>query len=502
MAVIVFAPLICAAALLLQQAGFQLYTGWRRRRASRRWLTALDAPVLQRAAAEPDEALAYLAATLPGFAMSVYSAGSNGALRTLHHNRKPALVSERVVARTRALLSDKTRIRGWLDAVEDQELDAAIIEDGIRNEPGEARGHGLRSALWPWRRESAGMYLVRIAKFRETPKRQTRSQSYRTAADTSVWAVGFFDRCAYLPAGHLLHKNVAAVFEVPHATEQAEAFETATPRQGADHAARPKLRRDADGDILRADRDAQLARVIHDVRLPLTRLFAMLDNLQDRVRGQVSRGSAKADEADENEIERGFARIARQLRTMESFTYDILNVESGGTVDRDGEATVLNVADRVRQIVDAHLDLIQRKRITVLYDFPAPHATDSDDSDYLLSIRAQSMALDRILFNLLTNSFQFCSSPGQIHLGLARRARHLLLDIEDSGPGLVSQENAFELSRRNIGRGGSGWGIGLASARDLSRRLGGRLVAARPRHGKGARFLLVLPGVPVQSGKR
>ena len=257
--------------------------------------------------------------------------------------------------------------------------------------------------------------------------------------------------------------------------------------------------RDTDSDILRADRDAQLSRVIHDVRLPLTRLFAMLDNLQDRVRGRLPRDS---EATGENEIERGFARIARQLRTMESFTYDILNVESGGTVDRDGEAIALNVAERVRQIVDAHLDLIQRKRITVLYDFPALNDAGSDDLDSELSIRAQSMALDRILFNLLTNSFQFCSSPGQIHLGLARRGRHLLLDIEDSGPGLVSQENAFELSRRNIGRGGSGWGIGLASARDLSRRLGGRLVAARPRHGKGARFLLVLPGVPVQSGKR
>jgi hypothetical protein len=102
-------------------------------------------------------------------------------------------------------------------------------------------------------------------------------------------------------------------------------------------------------------------------------------------------------------------------------------------------------------------------------------------------------AVDRVLFNLIANSVQFCSNPGQIHLKVSTRIRHIIVDLEDSGPGLTSQEYTFELSRQNIGRAGSGWGIGLASARDLSSNLGGRLITAPARHGRGARFLLVLP---------
>ena len=217
MAAIVFAPLICAATLLLQQAGFQLYTGWRRRRAFRRWHAALNSPVFQHAAAEPDEALAYLAATLPGFASGIYRFEANGVLRALHHNRKPALLSERLVTRTGDFLEDKNEIRRWLNAIEDHDLDAAIIEDGPDKIAAEKRGHKLRSTLWPWRSESAGMYVVRIGRFSETAKRRTISQANRASADSSVWAVGFFDRCDYVPAGHLFHKNIAAVFEVARA---------------------------------------------------------------------------------------------------------------------------------------------------------------------------------------------------------------------------------------------------------------------------------------------
>lgn len=451
---LVFFPLICVSLGVLQNATFRFYVRWRRR-ASQRALAAdfenlaWNAPAMNGDA----ERLACMAAILPGHSTAMFvESEADQSLRAIHYGRRAAPIEADHRRHSREILEHKNELHEWTRALRSSDLSSGIVRDMFAPS-------SVRRFVWPWRSLRSSMYLVRVER----------------SSDATLWAAGFFDEQTYVPPGHVFEDRLRKYFSAS--------------RDGSEQRARQPARNagpDQFAVIANAGpddpRDANLSRMIHDVRLPLARLFAMLENLQDRTK---LRGP-------DDELDRSFARIARQLRTMESFTYDILNLETGGNAELDKNTARFGFAERILPIVDAHLDLIQRKRITVVRNFPEPDPI----------IQANQIALDRILFNLLTNSFQFCSSPGTIYLSIETRPRHVLLDIEDSGPGLVSQENTFELSRRNIGRGGSGWGIGLASAGDLSRRLGGRLVPARPRHGKGARFLLVLPGIPGQTGYR
>lgn len=470
---LLFLPLLTVGAIAIQQGLFHLHANMRRRSSRRAFETSLRR---WRTTAGEDaagsESIARLAAILPGNVRALYELRAGAGLRLLHLTRDDTLTNEALAQECASMLEHKYEIKTWIDSLQSLDSAAAVLRDCTRlsrsrpqSEKYRAR---LRAVLWPWRAQRLHLYLTRLG------------PPAAAQAERELWAAGFYDDRTHVPPGHTLEEEMRGLFRAKSDAAQNNHGEAAaTPAEAG-----LEFFQTSERDALKANRDAQLARLIHDVRLPMTRLFAMLENLQIRVRAETP-GESPA-------IEQSFARIERQLRTMESFTYDILNLENSGAADRNAKAEALDLAERLRQIVDAHIDLIERKQITVAYEFPESGPT----------VIADPMALDRILFNLLTNSFQFCSNPGQLYLSLEARPRHVVLDIEDSGPGLASQENTFELSRRNIGRGGSGWGIGLASARDLSRRLGGRLFATRPRRGKGARFLLVLPGVPVQSGKR
>ena len=98
----------------------------------------------------------------------------------------------------------------------------------------------------------------------------------------------------------------------------------------------------------------------------------------------------------------------------------------------------------------------------------------------------------QIITNLLSNAFRWTPDGGRIELALAAANGNVAVAVDDSGPGIASEDrervfNAF------WSRGGhAGTGLGLAIARELAEALGGRL-ELRSEPGKGSRFELVLP---------
>ena len=421
--------------LLLHRGVYAVYRRIRRLTSRSRLLRELQG--LSEHNGTAGETLARLGAILPGRSVAIFENESPTALPGLKYLRyAPRPLADRQGLAARSELAERYAKLRTL------QLAVAIIEN--------PHGHSQLATrllvwIWPW---LAGM---------------RRSALYLIQLDTHAryWGAGYCDDCTYLPGLASFAEKIQAIRLLPETAGQTP--QPVLPVLPATHPGADE------------SRDLTLPRIIHDVRLPLARISAMVEDLREQTRGGQPAPEAL------------LARIARQLRTMESFTYDVLHVERNALPAREEQLEQIHLQARLETIVDAHLDLIERKRIRVHTQFPQQSPL----------IRGRASALDRILFNLLTNSFQFCTSPGSLWLEIHERGRHALLDIEDSGPGLVSQEHTFELSRRNIGRGGGGWGIGLLSARNLSRALGGRLVVGRPRHGSGARFLLVLPAEKV-----
>ena len=113
-------------------------------------------------------------------------------------------------------------------------------------------------------------------------------------------------------------------------------------------------------------------------------------------------------------------------------------------------------------------------------------------------VMAEPVALEQILYNLVTNALQALEQvpPGQRELTveLSRRADMGVLTLSDSGAGIAAEAlprlfEPFFSTRAN------GLGLGLSLCETLAQGMGGALSAAR-REPRGAQFRLSLPLAP------
>jgi len=215
-------------------------------------------------------------------------------------------------------------------------------------------------------------------------------------------------------------------------------------------------------------------RIMHDIRAPLTSLFMTFENL-DR---------CLAEKKDIDGARTLVAKLKNQASYMEQLTHDFLYLETGRR--RKVEAETFSMNEEIQTIIASLTDSLTRRKISLVM------RTDGD-----ILVHLPRLNVRRILYNLISNAQKFCSSPGKIHLSLKKRQESILFEVEDSGSGLplshLKKDAFLELSRKNMGRSGGGWGIGLASASELAVDCGGALVPQAPKYGEGANFLLVLP---------
>jgi len=107
----------------------------------------------------------------------------------------------------------------------------------------------------------------------------------------------------------------------------------------------------------------------------------------------------------------------------------------------------------------------------------------------------------QILDELLDNAVKFTPRGSRIELGAACMREDgkewVEIEVRDDGPGIASERmdavfRSFEQGDGSMTRQVGGLGMGLAFARELAERMGGRLVAESV-IGKGSTFRLRLP---------
>ncbi len=130
----------------------------------------------------------------------------------------------------------------------------------------------------------------------------------------------------------------------------------------------------------------------------------------------------------------------------------------------------------------------------------------ADESLARLPLSTDPDRVSQILFNFVDNACKYAGgadgSPPSVRLTVERRDGHLVLAVEDSGPGVPERLRArifraFDRGERGPGDAVRGLGLGLAISSELARALGGRLRCerseGRPDAMGGARFSLALP---------
>jgi protein-histidine pros-kinase len=199
-------------------------------------------------------------------------------------------------------------------------------------------------------------------------------------------------------------------------------------------------------------RGMHLAAVSHDLRTPLTRLRMRLEDAPPAL--------ARAAGADIHE-----------MSEMIDTTLEVLREQREGA-----SAQTVDMNAMLQALAD---DLAEGGHAVVL-DAPVP-----------LRALARPAALRRIVGNLVGNALRY---GGSARITLARDAHGVWVWVDDRGPGIpdAQLEAAFRPWVRLTGtHARSGHGLGLAIARDLAERDGGRLgLVNRPEGGLRAQLWL------------
>ncbi len=221
-------------------------------------------------------------------------------------------------------------------------------------------------------------------------------------------------------------------------------------------------------------RGALLTSISHDLRTPLASIIGAVSSL----RSYFDRYDAK---------QRGelIATIEDEAERLNRFVGNLLDITRL-------EAGALNIrADRVEigELVETAL----RRAARLL----ARHRVEVDLSPDLPPVRADSVLLEQVIFNLLDNAAKY-SGPGSLVRISAERAHdEVLIRVSDEGEGIPPDEIEHIFDKFHRVRAGdqrpAGTGLGLAVCRGFVEAFGGRITAANRTDRRGAQFTVMLP---------
>lgn len=115
----------------------------------------------------------------------------------------------------------------------------------------------------------------------------------------------------------------------------------------------------------------------------------------------------------------------------------------------------------------------------------------------LLAAADETMAV-QILWNLLGNDLKYAAPYGRVSVSFRRTDAGATVELADQGQGMTRSQRArafdrYYRARTVLETGKGGFGIGLCTAREFARAMGGEL-SVRANSPKGCVFTLTLPG--------
>lgn len=214
-----------------------------------------------------------------------------------------------------------------------------------------------------------------------------------------------------------------------------------------------------------------IADIAHELRTPLSVLRAELESLEDGVR--------PLDQAAVASLSGEAARLARLVEDLHT-----LSMSDVGALSYHKEP--VDMAEVIGDVLDAQRRAISERGL----ELETHLAEDA-------VVLADETRLAQVFANLIQNSLRYTDAPGKIAIRLRRTGERVIVDWEDSAPGVPAEELArlterlyrVESSRSRAG-GGSGLGLAIASA--IVEGHGGTLTARLSQWG-GLAIEIVLP---------
>ena len=197
-----------------------------------------------------------------------------------------------------------------------------------------------------------------------------------------------------------------------------------------------------------------LSNISHDIKTPMTVILGYLEIMQ-------------LSETLSDEMLKKVERKAQSVMELINQFFTLSKIESG---DMDIELSRVDICEICRESVLDFYELLSNKKLYVKVDMP----------ETPIYIQGNKEALQRILFNLISNVIRYGADGKYLGISLRDDDRNVYVDVTDKGKGIdrAFADSIFdrlftmEDSRnRNI----QGNGLGLTIAKNLAQRLGGTI---------------------------
>ena len=229
-------------------------------------------------------------------------------------------------------------------------------------------------------------------------------------------------------------------------------------------------------------KDDFLAMLSHELRTPLNAITGWSSMLRSGTLGAAA--ATRAVEV----IERN-AWI--QTRLIE----DMLDVSRIATGELRLDAAPLRVGDVVEAAIDAVRPEATARTVTL-------GLAQVDEA----SVIGDAARLQQVVWNLLVNAVKFSEPGGRVEVSVRAEDGEVQIIVRDHGRGIPAEQLQFVFERfrqaHQRRRGESGLGLGLAIAKHIVERHGGRVEARSEGLGHGASFVVSLPQSDVASPAR
>ena len=234
--------------------------------------------------------------------------------------------------------------------------------------------------------------------------------------------------------------------------------------------------------------------VSHELRTPLTSIKGYIDLLLDGDAGELT-GE-----------QRGYLDIVKDnADRLIALINDLLNVsriESGKIELQRGP---LDLARLIHGVADSLRPSIEAKGQHLTLSLAGGHESSPGgrDGTLLPAVLADADRVTQILTNLLSNAYKYTPVGGSISVRACTQGDHVRVDVQDTGIGLSTEEQAqlftrFFRARNQTTQEVGGTGLGLSIARSLVEMQGGKItVSSAP--GQGSTFSFTLPIAQTQA---
>ena len=228
------------------------------------------------------------------------------------------------------------------------------------------------------------------------------------------------------------------------------------------------------------------ADVSHELKNPLTSLRSAVETLP----------LAKTEESRARLLE----VIQHDVRRLDRLITDISDASRLDAELAREDGRRVDLLKLITEIAEASREARREKKNVAIEVRTAKK--DQPARDFFVA--GHDLRLGQVLTNLIENARSFVpEDDGRIIITLSRTTRHVVVTVEDNGPGITVDDierifERFYTDRPSSEAFGQNSGLGLSISRQIVEAHGGRLTAenipgAKPGQYQGARFIVTLP---------